>query len=64
MNEPLTQKQKLIKKINDLDYEIIFINDCSTDKSLSKLINHHEINNKIIKISVSIYNKSLFDYDK
>ena len=42
-----------IEKINNLDYEIIFINDCSTDKSLAKLINHHEINKKIKIISLS-----------
>jgi len=27
-----------LNKIKELDYEIIFINDCSTDKSLEKLI--------------------------
>ena len=42
-----------LNKIQELDYEIIFINDCSTDKSLEKLILEREKNNKIKIINLS-----------
>ena len=42
-----------IKKISDLDYEIIFVNDCSKDVSLAKLLKHREINKKIKIINLS-----------
>ena len=42
-----------IKKIEDIDYEIIFINDCSKDRSLEKLIQHREKNDKIKIINLS-----------
>ena len=42
-----------IKKIQDIDYEIIFINDCSNDKSLERLILEREKNNKIKIINLS-----------
>tara|TARA_B100000795_G_C22777838_1_gene430855 strand:- start:207 stop:1160 length:954 start_codon:yes stop_codon:yes gene_type:complete len=42
-----------LKKIPELDYEIIFINDCSTDKSLERLILEREKNNKIKIINLS-----------
>ena len=44
---------KELKKINELDYEIIFVNDCSKDKSLEKLIYEREKNNKIKIINLS-----------
>jgi glycosyltransferase involved in cell wall biosynthesis len=34
----ITETIQELNKIQELDYEIIFINDCSTDKSLEKLI--------------------------
>ena len=42
-----------LNKIKELDYEIIFINDCSTDKSLEKLILERKKNNKIKIINLS-----------
>ena len=36
-----------LNQIKDLDYEIIFINDCSKDNSLKKLLEHREKNKKI-----------------
>ena len=44
---------KELKLISNLDYEIIFINDCSTDKSLQKLLEHREINKNIKIINMS-----------
>ena len=49
----LDETVKVLKQISDLNYEIIFINDCSTDNSLEKLINHREINNNIKIINLS-----------
>jgi polyisoprenyl-phosphate glycosyltransferase len=42
-----------LQKIPELDYEIIFINDCSTDGSLEKLINEREKNDKVKIINLS-----------
>ena len=44
---------KEMSKIKDLDYEIIFINDCSKDNSLMKLLEHLEKNKKIKIINLS-----------
>lgn len=44
---------KEMSKIKDLDYEIIFINDCSKDNSLMKLLEHREKNKKIKIINLS-----------
>ncbi len=44
---------KELRLISNLDYEIIFINDCSTDKSLQKLLEHRENNKNIKVISMS-----------
>lgn len=49
----ITETTKELNKIQELDYEIIFINDCSTDKSLEKLILEREKNNKIKIINLS-----------
>lgn len=49
----LEETIKELNKINDLDYEIIFINDNSTDGSLQKLLNHRELNKKIKIINLS-----------
>ena len=42
-----------LKKIPELDYEIIFINDCSTDRSLQRLLIEREKNDKIKIINLS-----------
>lgn len=42
-----------LNQIKDLDYEIIFINDCSKDNSLKKLLEHREKNKKIKIINLS-----------
>ena len=42
-----------VNQIKDLDYEIIFINDCSKDNSLKKLLEHREKNKKIKIINLS-----------
>ena len=34
----ITETTKELNKIQELDYEIIFINDCSTDKSSALLL--------------------------
>ena len=49
----ITETIQELNKIQELDYEIIFINDCSTDKSLEKLILEREKNNKIKIINLS-----------
>jgi len=49
----ITETTQVLNKIQELDYEIIFINDCSTDKSLEKLILEREKNNKIKIINLS-----------
>ena len=43
----------VLKKIKNIDYEIIFINDNSTDKSLLKLLENRKKNKKIKIISLS-----------
>lgn len=43
----------ILKSIKKIDYEIIFINDRSTDNSLQKLISHHKKNNKIKIINMA-----------
>ena len=43
----------ILKKIKNIDYEIIFINDRSTDDSLKKLIIHHKKNKKIKIINMA-----------
>ena len=42
-----------LNKIADLSYEIIFINDCSKDNSLQKLLKHREFNKNIKIITLS-----------
>lgn len=49
INETLVE----LKKIENIDYEIIFINDCSTDNSLDKLLEFHNNNKKIKIINLS-----------
>jgi glycosyltransferase involved in cell wall biosynthesis len=49
----LEETVKALQEITDLNYEIIFINDCSSDNSLQKLLKHREINNNIKIISLS-----------
>jgi|TARA_B110000027_G_scaffold108082_1_gene115130 glycosyltransferase involved in cell wall biosynthesis len=49
----ILETTEVLKKISELDYEIIFINDCSTDSSLEKLLNEREKNNKIKIINLS-----------
>src|SRR5210317_1163545 len=49
INETLVE----LKKIKNIDYEIIFINDCSTDNSLNKLLEFHNNNKKIKIINLS-----------
>ncbi len=49
----LEEVVKEMSKIKDLDYEIIFINDCSKDNSLMKLLEHREKNKKIKIINLS-----------
>lgn len=49
----LEEVVKEMSKIKDLDYEIIFINDCSKDNSLMKLLEHRERNKKIKIINLS-----------
>ena len=44
---------KELNNINNLDYEIIFINDCSNDKSLEKLLLQRDKNKKIKIINLS-----------
>ena len=39
----------ILEGINDLDYEIIFVNDKSNDNSLKKLLEHRKVNKKINK---------------
>ena len=38
---------KILENLQNLNYEIIFINDASTDNSFNKLVNHHKNNPKI-----------------
>lgn len=42
-----------LKKIEDIDYEIIYVNDCSTDNSLNLLKKEREKNDKIKIINLS-----------
>ena len=49
----LEEVVKEISQIKNLDYEIIFINDCSKDNSLMKLLEHREKNKKIKIINLS-----------
>ena len=44
---------KVLKNLKNLDYEIIFINDRSTDRSLSKLLAHNKKNPRIKIINMS-----------
>jgi glycosyltransferase involved in cell wall biosynthesis len=44
---------KELNSINNLDYEIIFVNDCSKDKSLEKLLLQRDKNKKIKIINLS-----------
>ncbi len=44
---------KVLKSIKTIDYEIIFINDCSTDNSLINIVNQHKINPKVKLINMS-----------
>jgi len=43
----------ILEGINDLDYEIIFVNDKSTDNSLKKLLEHRKSNKKIKIVNLS-----------
>jgi len=43
----------VLENLKDLDYEIIFVNDRSTDNSLKKLIEQRKTNNKIKIINLS-----------
>ena len=43
----------VLKQIENIDYEIIYVNDCSTDKSLEILVNEHNKNSKIKIINLS-----------
>ncbi len=45
----ITETTKVLKKIENLEYEIIFVDDDSTDNSLKKLIQYH-LHDKRIKI--------------
>ena len=39
--------QETFEKLNNFDYEIIFVDDCSTDNSFSILEKHFKSNKKI-----------------
>ena len=43
----------VLKSIDEIDYEIIFINDCSTDNSLINIVNQHNKNPKVKLINMS-----------
>ena len=43
----------ILEGINNLDYEIIFVNDKSNDNSLKKLLEHRKINKKIKIINLA-----------
>ena len=45
----ISETTSILKKIENLEYEIIFVDDDSTDNSLEKLIQYH-IQDKRIKI--------------
>ena len=49
----LEEVVKEMNQIKNLDYEIIFINDCSKDDSLMRLLKHREKNKKIKIINLS-----------
>ena len=49
----VTEVVKVLKSIDTIDYEIIFINDGSTDKSLINILNQHKINPKVKLINMS-----------
>ena len=42
----ITETTGILKKIENLEYEIIFVDDNSTDNSLEKLIQYHIQDNK------------------
>lgn len=44
---------KELKKIKKIDYELIYVNDCSTDNSLKVLLNERKKNKKIKIINLS-----------
>ncbi len=49
----ISETTKVLNEISNLEYEIIFINDGSTDNSLKKLIEYHLKDNKIKIINMS-----------
>jgi glycosyltransferase involved in cell wall biosynthesis len=53
IDEFISETTKVLDKISDIDYEIIFVNDGSTDNSLKKLLKYHYKNNKLKIINMS-----------
>ena len=53
VNDFVNETVPILESINDLDYEIIFVNDKSTDNSLKKLLEHRESNKKIKIVNLS-----------
>jgi len=53
ISDAINQVSNILNKIDNLDYELIFINDCSSDNSLSKLVEKSKDNNKIKIINMS-----------
>ena len=52
LQELIDRVENVLESI-DIDYELVFVNDDSTDRSLDLLINHRERNNRIKIINMS-----------
>lgn len=49
----VNQITKELKKFKEIDYELIYVNDCSTDSSIKKILNERKKNKKIKIINLS-----------
>jgi len=53
INSTIKEMVGCLNQISKIDYEIIFVNDCSTDKSLDIILENRKVNNKIKIINLS-----------
>ena len=53
ISNSVTKLSNVLEKITEIDYEIIYVNDCSTDNSLKILIEENKKNSKIKIINLS-----------
>ena len=53
INDTVDEVSSVLENIQNIDYELVFVNDCSTDSSLKLLTNKTQNNNKIKVINMS-----------